>query len=66
LPLLSSLIQAGILPEWATLTRMDLGHQSFPQPIHDSWPIDTLLHQPNRLACGGARLSGICTPESIA
>ena len=42
---------------------MDLGHQTFPQPIPDSRPIDTLLlweqhtpsrntllHQPNRLA----------------
>jgi len=30
LPLLSSLIHAGILPELATLTLMDLGHQTFP------------------------------------
>jgi hypothetical protein len=50
---------------------MDLGHQPFPQPIPVSRPIDTLLlwqqhtlsrntplHQPNRLDCGGARLSG--------
>jgi len=50
---------------------MDLGHQTFPRPVPASRPIDTLLlwqqhtpskntllHQPNRLACGGARLSG--------
>lgn len=70
LPLLSSLTYAGILPARATMAWTDPGHQTFPRSIPVSRPIatrlllpqytpgrNTLLHQPDRRDCGGARLS---------